>query len=611
MKATATTEKEVLIGELEAGQRTVKSLPYGGYLFLEHDVPFLLVYRNRPNDKATMRLARTGASYLIIGADHFEYFQEFIRQLTKKMSARFGSFFLMEIYSGAEDSTQFVIRGPSHKLPVSLEVLREALEKVKSRTYGVQLTATIEQTKQRQQESEAALMSIAKIKDCGGTLIGLEIPPVYRDAEGEVFPVYFRQFQESVAEAIQKSVFEFIRVQTSSNLASYYALGKREIHKEVFKIDRALTQIENSYQFLLLVAPVNIQSLRKRFFESNFKNLEEYHYRLLPVDPDILKRKLYNLEIDQIDDPALSHLFHEKREELDQQLTMLKERGSKNFFYSSIRLYKGLQKNILTEAELILQNIPEDTQDDNSKVLHAKAFADMASKEFKFLRQQDSNFQCKVHIRKDVNVMMVSNGELYLPADYTLTHKEAQALIQHEIGTHVLTHFNGSQQPLSQLSVGFADYDTLQEGIAVLSEYLIGGLSANRLRLLAGRVLAGAALMDNADFKTVFHLLYNTHKFSKERAFNITSRMFQGGGFLKDIIYLKGLVHLRDYLIAGGDLEFLLAGKFALKHVPMINDLTARGLLQPPHLKPRYLQQKDFKERINKLKQGISLSKLI
>ncbi len=61
----------------------------------------------------------------------------------------------------------------------------------------------------------------------------------------------------------------------------------------------------------------------------------------------------------------------------------------------------------------------------------------------------------------------------------------------------------------------------------------------------------------------------------------------------------------------GGDLEFLLAGKFALKHVPMIKDLTERGLLHPPKLKPRYIQHKDFEKRMNKLKQGISLSKLI
>src|SRR5690606_18432805 len=327
MNATAPNETEELIGGLKDGQRTVTELPHEGFLFLEHDVPFLLIYRKTENDKHTLRLARTGASYLIIGEGHFEYFRNFINQLTEKMSARFGSFILMEIYSGQAGSTEFVIKGPSHKLPVSLEVLRKELENIPSLMYGVKLTAKIEQTKKRQPEKEQEFFSVEEIKEFGGTFIGVEIPPVYRHTDDNIYPLYFRKFRKSFASAIQKSVFEFVRIQTSSSLASYYALGKRQIHKEVFKMDRKLTEIEKSYQFLLLLSPVNIQSMRECFFRTNFKELEEYHYRLLPIDPDILKRKLYNLQIDQIDDPALSYLFDEKREEIDQQLTMLKERG--------------------------------------------------------------------------------------------------------------------------------------------------------------------------------------------------------------------------------------------------------------------------------------------
>ena len=610
MKSTAVDES--LITELTPGERTVRELPHNGYLFLEHDVPFLLIYRNIPNDKATIRLARTGASYLIVGNTHFEFFKSFVHQLTEKMSLRFGSFIIIEVYSGTPGSTEFVIRGPSHKLPVSLEVLREELEQVESRRYGGKiLSARIEQTKERQHKSQEAFFDIDEIKEWGGTFIGLEVPPVYRDLDGDLYPLYFRKFRDGFAEAIHKAAFEFIRVQTSSNIESFAALGKREIHAEVFKIDRGLTEIESRYQFLLLVAPVNIQSIRECFFKTNFEEVSHYNYRLLPIDPDLLKRKLYNLRIDEIDDPALAFLFDEKREEISQQLTMLKERGSKNFFYNSMALYKGLERNVVDEANEILENIAENTQQEKSKALDAQAFGKMAKSEFEYFRTQAPDFQCKVHIRDDVNVMMVSKGELYLPSDYTMTKDEANALLQHEVGTHALTYYNGSQQPLTQMSQGLADYDALQEGIAVLSEYLVGGLTGNRLRTLAGRVVAGEALLDGADFKAVFHLLYNTHGFSKEPAFNITSRMFQGGGFLKDIIYLKGLINLRHYLEDGGNLEFLLSGKFALKHVPMIKDLTERGLLHPPKIKPRYLYDEGFQERINKVRQGIAITDMV
>lgn len=606
------SEIDALIGTLESGGKTITKLRHNGYLFLEHDIPFLMIYRNIPNDEATIRLARTGASYLIVGNDHFGYFEEFIQILTEKMSRKFRSFIIIEIYSGSIGSTEFVIRGPSHKLPISLDVLKDELNKIHSARYGGEfVSARIEQTKERQHPGKESFFDIDQIKSFGGTFIGLEVPPVYRNAQGTVFPLYFRRFRDGFATAIHKAVFEFIRVQTSSDIKNYAALGRRRIHEELFKIDRKLTEIEAMYQFLLLVAPVNINYVKDCFFKTKFQELPNYHYRLLPIDPDILKRRLYDLCIDEIDDPALSYLFEEKREEIDQELTMLKERGARNFFYSSLRLYGVIEKNVLQEAKDILENISEDFHQQKTKDLNATGFAELAREEFDFFKKQSADFACKIHIRDDVNGMMVSKGELYIPTNYEWTTKEAQALIQHEVGTHVLTYYNGSRQPLSQLAQGLANYDPLQEGMAVLSEYLIGGLTGNRLRTLAGRVIAGDALLDGADFKEVFLLLIKEYGFSEDPAFDITSRFFQGSGFLKDIIYLRGLIELIDYLKNNGDLEFLMSGKFALKHVPLIEDLMARGLLSEPKIKPKYMESAHFKTRMQELTNGMRIYEMI
>ncbi|WP_255702947.1 tyrosine/phenylalanine carboxypeptidase domain-containing protein [Antarcticibacterium sp. 1MA-6-2] len=180
-----------------------------------------------------------------------------------------------------------------------------------------------------------------------------------------------------------------------------------------------------------------------------------------------------------MDDPAMSYLFREKREELDQQITMLNERGTRNFFYNSIRLYKGVERMLCEEAEQLLKDVNEVEKPPKDELIDSRGFSSMARQEFEYFRQQDSNFKSRVHIRKDVNIMMVSKGELYLPDDYLMRKKEAMALIQHEVGTHVLTFHNGSWQPLQQLKIGLADYDPLQEGLAVMSEYLVDGLTAN------------------------------------------------------------------------------------------------------------------------------------
>lgn len=609
MQDIETDQELELIPKLIPGGRTELKLEHNGYLLLEHDIPFLIIYRNIPDDRGTIRLAKSGASFLITGKGDFSYFQEIIDQLTERMSDRFGSYIFIEIYAGEKDSERFIIRGPSHKLSVSLQVLQKELEKIANEKYPNQfLEAKIEQTRERLNPTEKSFLEIEDCKNRGCTFIGLEIPPVFRDASGEIFPIYFKKFRNGFTQALQKAVFDFIRIQTPSDINSFAALGKRKIQKELFEIDRGLTRIQNSYQFLLLVAPVNIQQIREEFFNSDFENVNTYHYRLLPIDPDLLKRELYNLRIDEIDDPALAYLYEEKREEIDQELTMLKGRGSKNFFYSSLRLYKGIEKKIIREAKLILENIPEEGDQEQKKEIDAHDFAEMAYREFDYFRTQAPDFKSRVHIREDVNIIMVSRGELYIPADYKMTREEAVGILQHEIGTHALTFYNGSRQPLTQLSQGLADYDTLQEGLAMLSEYLMGSLTKNRLRHLAGRVLAGEALLNDADFKEIFHLLHNTHGFSKFPAFNITSRMFQGSGFIKDIVYLRGLVELKEYLEHHGDLKFLLSGKFALSQVPLIKELTERKLLHPPKLIPRYFESDGFEERMAALRKGISLS---
>lgn len=557
-----------------------------------------------------MRLAKTAASYLILGNDSETVINDFLAELLKKMAKRFRSFLILEIWEGVIDSTEFIVSGPCRKLLSTLDALAEGLGKIEAR-YGAELSTRISEVDDEGLEGATALFDAKSLRAMGGTWIGIEVPPAYRDGEGTEFPVYFRKFRNQFAATVQEALFEFIRVQTTSKIASYHALGRREIHEEVLKIDKKITEIQASYSFLLLVAPINISELKKRYFDNGFRNIGTYHYRLLPIDPDILKRKLYNLDIHEIDDPALAYIYDEKREEIDHELTMLKERGSQNFFYSGIRMYGSVSKELLEEAEAILDKVSEEPASSRQTFMNAHDFEILAAKEFDYFRKMAPDYKSKVHIRKDINIMMVAQGELYLPADYALTALEARALIQHEIGTHALTHYNGSRQPLRQMACGLAGYDALQEGIAVFAEYLADALGANRLRTLAGRVVAGDALGKGANFDDMSSLLHKDYGFSKDRSFDITSRMFQGGGFLKDIVYLKGLLELRQHLTSGGTLEPLLAGKFALRHLATIKDLTQRGLLYPPKIKPRYLSNASFNKKLGDFRKGMPLYKMV
>jgi len=611
---TLTSKNKILDSLLENvsdGLRSMFEIPGNGFVHLEPALPFLYIYRSMPNDAGTKRLVKSGASYLIIGdVEAFDY-SELIIELSEAMNGKHNAFLIVDIYSGEKGSTDFRIHAPASRLPASIEALKHELHKIKVSDNAPYLGVNVDEDEVSIKGISVLPCSSDEILECGATLIHIEVPPVYRNSRGVLFPVFFRRFRDHFSRALQKAIFEFVRVQTSSGIPSFTAIGKRNVHQELYKLDKELTAIEASFSLLMLVAPVNINNIRDTFFDSGFKTVPDYHYRLLPVDPDKLKRKLFNLRIDEIDDPALAYLYSEKREELDKQLSMLKERGTRNFFYSSIRLFHGVEKDLKKEAEDILSILPEEQEANPSDLMNAQEFKKLAQEEFEFFKKQDADFTGKVHIKEDLNIMMVSQGEFYLPKNYELTRKEANALLQHEIGTHVLTYYNGSKQPLTQLKAGLADYDTMQEGIAVMAEFLCGSLTPNRLRTLAGRVIAGDALMKGCDFKDMFDLLKNTYGFSKDRAFNIVSRMFQGGGFLKDIVYLKGFVQLRHYLNSGGDLEVLLAGKFALHHVNIIKELIDREVLIPPTIKPRYLQMDCYKDQMKEITAGTYLAQMI
>ncbi len=209
-------------------------------------------------------------------------------------------------------------------------------------------------------------------------------------------------------------------------------------------------------------------------------------------------------------------------------------------------------------------------------------------------------------MRDDITGLMVSCGALLVSSQMRIPASRAEALIQHEVGTHVLTYHNGRAQRFRQLYVGLAGYDALQEGLAVLAEYLVDGLSRPRLRLLAGRVVAARLLLDGAGFADTYHTLTEAHEFPKRTSFLMTMRTYRAGGLTKDAVYLRGLCQILDHLGSGGELEPLFIGKIAAQHIPIVRELQWRGVLRDPPLVPSYMRRPDALARLETLRQGIS-----
>src|SRR5690606_35456120 len=153
-----------------------------------------------------------------------------------------------------------------------------------------------------------------------------------------------------------------------------------------------------------------------------------------------------------------------------------------------------------------------------------------------------------------------NHGVLNISKQYRISQKRARALIQHEVGTHIVTYFNGKEQPFSFFRLGVPGYEQLQEGLAVLAEFLVGGLSNERLRILAERVIAVRYMLLDYSFVETFDMLHEEYAFSKGTAFTMIMRVYRSGGLTKDTANLQGFKEIIQYIQEGKDLNLLMIG---------------------------------------------------
>ena len=599
---------ETICKDISAEKPINIELPEKGILHIDKLLPFICVYRFNEPDYYFSRLLKTQASYLIV-KDTLEitHLLEAIRLIA---SEKFDTFLILEIWPNHDyESAQFQIYCPKDKAPETVNALDEGFRELKS-SYPKASTKTIN-TEFRHPKHLSPLLDVETSKKKGILIIGISIPVLYQNTEtNQLFSLFFRKFYSIFSETIKRAVYEFIRVQTTDAFENYLMLGKTHIDAVTLSADEKLAEISEGMSFLLRSTPVNSNEEWDKFKESQFKKTPSFKYRLIALDPELEKRKLYNIPIDLVEDPTIAFILRGKRLEIEKQLIMLEERGTINFRFIGESLYGVIQKHVLEEAKKILEKFPKAEVIQSEKRLNCTEFAKYAQSEIDYYREKFPDVDISLEIRNDVAGIMVSKSKLLINNELTLDANRCDALIQHEVGTHILTYCNGKQQPLKQMFEGFEGYDQLQEGLAVIAEYLVGGLTVNRLRLLAGRVVAVNSMVSDADFIKTFRLLKDTYAFPEQVAYYITMRVYRGGGLTKDAVYLAGLIDLMEYLKTGGNLENLYAGKFNITHVPLIQELLYRNVLKHPQL-PRFLERESVQQRLKKLREGIEIMDLI
>lgn len=605
--ATALVER--VRGALGEGEALRCDLGGGARLHIDRPLPFLVVHRLTRTALAARAATSANASYLLFRNQGTA--RAMIADVAASVTESFDAFLLVEI---AELETDRLAEDAAYLPPFAVELAasedepaQAALAAVASAIQAVDVRFRFPQIAARsitRKKGRAPL--VARLTD--HPVLHIAFAPIYRAPDGEtIYPDLYERLVANIVDSVLQGVAAFARQTGAMKPATHRALGRRVFIDTVERADRSLDEVARSFDFLLSVTPINAGPAFERFAESGYRHAPRFLYRPLSVDVDRQKRALYSIDFDRFEDPVLSRLYEERRLELDLQLSMIASRETPRFRELGRALYGPVEPALLDAAVDILARCRGGRGRPDDASVGSVAIGRRAEAMIAAYATDHRGFDAQIELREDLpSGMMVTGQRLLISKGMSVPRHRVEALLSHEIGVHLLTYFNGSAQGLRLLRSGLAGYEGLQEGLAVLAEYLAGGMTPLRLRLIAARVVACAMMLDGAGFRTTFNAMVKQYGFSESTAFTLTLRVYRGGGFVKDAVYLRGLLEILAHLEGGGSLDPFWMGKIAASHFPVIQELEGRGLLKPARFLPRFLSGTGARERLDKARSGLS-----
>ena len=417
-------------------------------------------------------------------------------------------------------------------------------------------------------------------------VLATEVKKIYcNELDGNNYPLVINDLEEGFKRIIIQTSHFFTENQLGLKIKrkSLLTFG---IEEQLKKVDKSLYQLTKKLEVLSYVTPLNLESEQKKFLKNKGEKNPNFKYRQIIDHPFEFKRKLYSLKLEDIKDVSVARLYRDVIESYSDKIDMLNTIGTDKFFFNSLRYFGQPNETDLRNAHFIL-NCPDDEKE--SEIINVERIKEIFEKEI-----SNYGFEAKVEITKSITAeIMVLNfkRKVLLKHGSKLSLDSVKALVHHEVGVHMVTTMNAVNQPLNIFKLGFPNNTYTQEGIAVLTEYLSGHLTIRRLKELALRVVAVDLMINGLDFKSVYHEMVNSYYLSENEAFILTTRIFRGGGFTKDHLYLKGFIRILKLWEEGKSLNPLLLGKNSIQYYDLYKEMIARELATAPNYITSILNQ--------------------
>lgn len=369
--------------------------------------------------------------------------------------------------------------------------------------------------------------------------------------------------------------------------------------QSIFDIDANLNRLVKKIELLNYINPLNIESEKKQFFSSKYKDEPKFKYPKIRFNGYKLHRLFFSQRLERIEDTDIRQLYEDIIYEYSGLIECIETIGhGRKFYYNSLKSFGTPTEKDIDNAKFILRFDDSDFDEEMLPmydVYDAKAYFEDYSKRYDF------NYHLKLSTNLSAAAMVLNNTQtLVLRKNHKFSKNQLKVLTNHEVGVHMVTTFNGLEQPLKIFSNGLPNNVETQEGLAVYSEYMSGCLTIKRLKELSYRVIAVDSLNKGYSFADTFDLLFSQYKLSRDIAFAITLRVHRGGGFTKDHLYLSGIKKVYKYAQEGKDLDVLLTGKVSLEYIDTIKKLQDLGLaITSKHMTDSYLNNDNSNKNLD------------
>ncbi len=346
----------------------------------------------------------------------------------------------------------------------------------------------------------------------------------------------------------------------------------------LFKIDDNLNKMVVKIELLNYINPTNIEQEKRNFFSSKYNVNPSFKYRKIDFNAHSIQQQLFSQDIDSIKDEESRTFYRDVIYDYSGLIQCIETIGQgRKFYYNALKSFGTPTEKDVENAKFILHF--SDEHFDEKEMIPMYSVDEAAAYFEEFVKQYNFKLEVKLSTKIAAAAMVQNNTQtLILKKNHRYSANQLKVLANHEIGVHLVTTYNGLDQPLKIFHNGFPKNVETQEGLAVFSEYMSGCLTLHRLKELAYRVIATDSIRRGFNFCDTFDVLHNQYKLNREEAYNITLRAHRGGGFTKDYTYLTGLKKVYDAYFNKENLNPLLAGKVSIEHAHIVNKWMDQGI---------------------------------